>query len=186
MSPQMPAFDKFPAEADIIGRLLAGYGELEFALCQCIVQACNDFDTTVKILFRTRGERQRIKVADAIGRPLFRNIGHEDLFSEAIADMHFCTKIRNRYAHCNWRDDFTGQLGFVDLEEIAVGHATADLANLSTHYLDEPTLRHQLDYFVYVDRCLVFLNFEAQKSAGRLHSHPWTAPKKLQRPPERL
>jgi hypothetical protein len=32
----LPAFVQFPKEAAIIGRLLAGYGELEFDLCNCL------------------------------------------------------------------------------------------------------------------------------------------------------
>tara|TARA_R110002110_G_scaffold213752_1_gene427166 strand:- start:172 stop:720 length:549 start_codon:yes stop_codon:yes gene_type:complete len=182
----MPAFDTFPTEANIIGRLLAGYGELEFALCQCIAQARDDFDTTVKALFRTRGERQRVKVADALGRSIFRSLGYGDMFSEAVADMLFCTKLRNRYAHCNWHDDLSGKIGFVDLEEIAEGHAKARISNLTIHHLDEQVLAAQMNYFDYVDKCLVFLNFEAQKLGGRLDSHPWQIPKKIGRPIERL
>jgi hypothetical protein len=29
----MPCFDRFPREGNLIGRLLAGYGELELELC---------------------------------------------------------------------------------------------------------------------------------------------------------
>lgn len=35
----LPAFDRYPAEAAIIGRMLAGYGELEFGVCVCMKEA---------------------------------------------------------------------------------------------------------------------------------------------------
>ncbi len=67
----MPAFDRYPKEAKLIGRILAGYGELEFGLCHCVGQARNDLDMVLKVMFRARGEKQRIETADAIGRSQF-------------------------------------------------------------------------------------------------------------------
>jgi hypothetical protein len=37
MSTIMPCFDRFPKEGDLIGRLLAGYGELELEMCACVI-----------------------------------------------------------------------------------------------------------------------------------------------------
>ncbi len=48
----MPAFRRFPDEAAIIGRLLAGYAELEIDLLHCVSVIREDFDATLKAMFR--------------------------------------------------------------------------------------------------------------------------------------
>ena len=115
----LPAFDRYPQEAAIIGRLLAGYGELEFELYHCVAGITGDFDTVFKVMFRPRGETQRIDIADSMGRTRFRDVDLGDRFSEAVSDMRYCRKIRNQYAHCTWHNDYSGRFGFVQLEEIA-------------------------------------------------------------------
>ncbi len=71
----MPAFRKFTLEAAIIGRLLAGYAELEIDLLHCVALAREDFDAVLKAMFRARGETRRIDVADALGRQLYHAAG---------------------------------------------------------------------------------------------------------------
>ncbi len=183
MAPIMPAFDRYPKEAELIGKILAGYGDLEFALCHCVSQAHNDFDMVLKAMFRARGEAQRIKIADAMGHSQFGTLKMGGRFSQAIDDMHECRKIRNRYAHCNWHDDLTGGLGFVDLEEIAKKRKPADLTNLTIRRLNVAVLSQQVDYFSYVDDCLTYLNFEAQKRQGRIQNLTCPIPKKIPPPP---
>src|ERR1700738_2356229 len=62
----MPAFHVYHQEAAIIGRLLAGYGELEFLLCRCVAATLGgDLSKATRILFRSRGEEHRISAADA-------------------------------------------------------------------------------------------------------------------------
>ncbi len=179
----MPAFDRYPKEAELIGKILAGYGELEFSLCQCVSQVHNDFDMVLKTMYRARGEKQRIDIADAMGRSQFYILKLGDPFSEAIADIHECRKIRNRYAHCNWHDDLTGDLGFVDLEEIAKENRPAKLVDLTIRHLNVAILSQQTDYFSYLDRSLSCLNFEAQKRRGRIRTQPLPMPKTIPRPP---
>ena len=180
----VPQFQKFPAEGAIIGRLAVGYGSLESVLSSCVGMAKDDIDTVIKVMFRARGETQRIDVADAIGRPLYRALGLEDMFSEAIADMRFCMKIRNQYSHCQWHDDLTGRLCFVDMEEIAKPHAIiTDLLGLTFHYLVVDLLTEQEAYFVYVEDCLLFLNYDGRRLRGQFPSHALSKPKKVPRPP---
>src|SRR4051794_31432912 len=60
------AFQLCPEEGAIIGRLLAGYGELEVDLALCVAATLDDdVDTAFRIMFRLRGESQRIEIADA-------------------------------------------------------------------------------------------------------------------------
>jgi hypothetical protein len=48
----MPAFDRFVEEGNIIGRLLAGYGELELEMCACVAAVTNDLDAAIRKLNR--------------------------------------------------------------------------------------------------------------------------------------
>mgnify|MGYP003668968387 FL=1 len=178
----MPVFNDFPEEGMIIGRLLAGYGELEFDLCMCVAMAYGDFDKVLKAMFLFRGESKRITEGSNIGEPIFERFGLGQMFRSAIADMHQCRKIRNQFAHCNWHDDYSGKISFVVLEEIAKNSEPAELSNLSMRHIDTVLLAEQEAYFKYVSRCLTYLNFEGQKLTGKIHSHPWTIPEKQQRP----
>lgn len=183
----VPEFAKFADEGILIGRLLAGYGSLESALSSCVAMAKDDLDTVLKAMFRARGETQRIDIADAIGRPLYRAQGFVNEFSEAIADMRYCLKIRNQFAHCHWHDDLSGKLCFVDMEEIAKPHKPIkDLLDLTFHYLDVALLTAQESYFVYVGDCLLYLNYEGRHQRGKIPKHALAMPKKVPRPPPYL
>jgi hypothetical protein len=98
----MPAFGQFQQEAAVIGRLLAGYGELEYELMVCLWFTIGDLDTATRVVFRARGEEQRIITADTIMRPRYDAVGLINPYSEAVADMGWCRQIRNEYAHCHW------------------------------------------------------------------------------------
>src|SRR5215468_6824220 len=100
----MPAFHRFQSEAAIIGRLLAGYAELEIDLLNCVSQARADFDGTLKAMFRVRGETARINVGDALGRQAYLKLGLGPDFELAVSVIRHCLKIRNQYAHRNWYD----------------------------------------------------------------------------------
>jgi hypothetical protein len=179
----VPEFQRFSAEGAIIGRLLAGYGNLESALSSCVGMARDDIDMVIKAMFRPRGETQRIDVADALGRGAYRALALENQFSEAIADMRFCLKIRNQFAHCQWHDDRTGRLCFVDMQEIAEQNTViVNLLGLTFHYITVPLLTEQETYFEYVGGCLLFLNFEGQRKVGKISTPPQPIPKKVQRP----
>ena len=178
----LPAFIDFPEEGAIIGRLLAGYGELEFDAMVCVGTVISDHDVALKTMFRARGEKTRIDIADALGRRAYRNLGLENQFSEAIAAVQFCRRIRNQFAHCHWHNDLTGKLSFVRLTEIAGNNIEADLSNLTIHYVDVPLLELQETYFKFASRWLTYLNFEARKLAGSVATHPFEAPKKIDRP----
>lgn len=180
----MPAFRKFPDEAAIIGRLLTGYAVLEIDLMHCISMIREDFDATLKSMFRARGERHRIAVGDALGRHLYHDqqLGNE--FSMAIGAVRYCLKIRNQYAHCNWYDDLSGQLAFVNLEEIAEQNdKITDLDSLTINHIDVPTLQNQEIYFEYADRLLAWVNLEGQKRRGKISSHALSMPKPIGQPP---
>ena len=177
------AFQKFHQEAKIIGRLLCGYTELELDLMHCVQVVRDDFDTTLKILFRIRGESQRIAIADAFGRHYYHDLKLGTQFEMAIGSIQHCPRIRNQYAHCIWWDDNSDQLTFADLEEIAKGNATIkDFQNLTSLHLDVPCLQAQEKYFSYTDSLLLWVNYEGRFRAGKLPSHNRVNPPQLRQP----
>ncbi len=71
----MLCFDRFRVEGNIIGRLLAGYGELELEMCACVAATTGDLDGAIKKLFRMRGENKRIKTADSMMKRPYTSVG---------------------------------------------------------------------------------------------------------------
>jgi hypothetical protein len=64
-----PIHDRFPRLMPIIGRILVDYAEQEVDLLNCVqVIRGRDMNSTLKSMFRVRGEMNRIKIADALGR----------------------------------------------------------------------------------------------------------------------
>ena len=185
MATIMPAFDGFPEEGKIIGRLLAGYGELELMLCGCVAEARHDFNSTFKAMFRVRGETQRIHIADALGRDLYHTANLGRSFSEAIGDIRFCLKLRNQYAHCYWHDDFGRCLGVVELEETAKQNDCVfhnELIGLAKD-IDLPTLKTQEAFFVRTNHYFRYLLHAYQVWEGTKTTNPFALPKKEPRPP---
>lgn len=180
----MPAFESFPEEGAIIGRLLAGYGELELQLSRCVNSVRNDYDMVFRAMFRPRGETQRIDIADAIGRPAFASIKLETKFAMTISTIRHCLKIRNQYAHCYWTDDFGRSLGFVELEETARGCKNdVQIYSIPVNDIDIATLKQQEAYFIYARDWLRFLEHEGRLKNGLISSHPFQAPKQIMKAP---
>lgn len=139
------AFVLHPNEATIIGRLLAGYSELEFSLLVCLVAALNsDTPTAFKIMFRLRGESSRIDIADAIMHSRYKDAGLSSEYAEAIGAIRFCKDVRNQYAHAHWQGDMLGGLHFFDLENAAKQNTGG---SIKSKYVDVPLLTAQETYF---------------------------------------
>ncbi len=177
-----PIHRDFAAEMATIGRLLTDYGELEFALMHCVSCGRDDFDTVLKCMFRARGETQRIDIADALGRQIYRQFGLGTQFEMAIAAIRYCLKIRNQYSHCHWHA-YDERLCFVVLEKIAVTNSTlSGLDDLTFHFLDANLLTDQETYFRYTERCFTYLNYQGRAQTGKIPSNPFPWPK-IQKPP---
>ena len=162
------AFAQFPDEATLIGRMLAGYTDLELDLMNCVKSAREDLDTVLKAMYRARGETQRVEIADAFGRQAYRTVGLGTQFEMAIGAVRHCMKIRNQYSHCVWWNDNTGQLAFANLEEIAkLNDVVQDLRGMSVHHVSVQSLRSQFEYFEYASNLLIWVLHEANKKAGR-------------------
>lgn len=177
------AFLKFKDEAVIIGRLLAGYSDIEIALLHCVQWARDDLDTVLKAMYRTRGETQRIDVADAFGRQYYRALKLGTDFEMAIGAARFCLKIRNQYSHCLWYDDLSGNLTFTNFEELAKQHdLVSDFSKLTRCYVNVPLLQSQEDYFSHTENLLRYVNSEGRFLEGKLPNRIRLKPAQLAQP----
>lgn len=182
--PLIGAFDTFQAEGLLVGKILAGYAQLEVDLLHCIATARQDFNTTVKALFRTRGETQRLEIADALARARYHDLDLGTEFEMAIGAMRYCLKIRNQYAHCGWYDDLSGRLAFVNLETLAHrNEIIEDLTHLEVRHVTVALLEQQHEFLNYASRQLVWVNFQGGIAAGSNASHDLVKPKQIERPP---
>lgn len=162
------AFQDFPNEAALVGRMLAGYADLEIDLMHCAKAVRVDLDLALKIMFRSRGNAQRIDIADALARQPYHALGIGAQFETAISAVRYCLRIRNQYAHCTWWNDNSGQLAFANLEELAKANVTVtDLHGLTVHHVTVQHLEGQFAYFEYADNLLIWVIQEGNTRAGR-------------------
>src|SRR5262245_6142862 len=113
-------FQKFSAEGAAVGRLLAGYSNIEVGLMHCVQMARGgDLDTVLKKMFRIRGETRRINEAEKLGHADYVRLKLAGDFQKAIRVVRYCLKIRNQYSHWVRWGDCSGHLAFADLEELA-------------------------------------------------------------------
>jgi hypothetical protein len=177
----LPAFWRYPEEGKIIGRILAGYGELEFELADCLGAVLEDQDQAFRVMFRTRGEEQRIQTADALMRQAYSAIGFSAAYIETIDDLGWCKRTRNRYAHCHWYDTQEDGLCYFDVEGWAKKHVPLEFTNKK---LNLPVLQKQEAYFRYVQSSLWHLQEAMKKSKNMPVFGLHVRPAKIDRPPE--
>jgi hypothetical protein len=159
----MAPFSKFSEEGDTIGRLLAGYSNIEVSLFHAVHVATGDFDPALRKMFGLRSESKRIDAAEQLGLPEYQRLNLAAEFQEALTVMRHCLNIRNQYAHWVWLDDYSGQLAFANVEDLVKypGKVT-DFGNLNAHHVDAALLKAQEAYFVYADDLLLLVNYEGR------------------------
>lgn len=177
----MPAFMAFPNHAAIIGRILAGYGELEYLFASCFAATLGDRQSGIRAFFRIKGEDSRIQITSAIMRPKFDSVGMKDVYNETLGAMRWCKGTRNQYAHCHWAYDIEDGLYFTDFDK-AVKTETGDIM-LHVEHLDLEILKQQEAYFRYTLDLLRYLEPEYRKRVGELPSHRYEAPSVKTQPP---
>jgi|SRR5580704_10331580 hypothetical protein len=94
-----PAFKDCPDEALIIAHILGGYGELELLLALCLANVLGDNRKALRVLFRTRGETQRINTADALIASDYERAGLKAEYADALGAIRQSLKMRNSLAH---------------------------------------------------------------------------------------
>jgi hypothetical protein len=176
-------FQKFAVEGVIVGRLLAGYSNLEIGLMHCVQMARgNDLDTVLKKMFGKRGETRRINEAEKLFVSYPEHHGLLGDFQKALRLVRYCLKIRNQYAHGVWWDDHSGKLAFANMEELGIRKRKVhNLAKLEPYHVDAALLAAQEACFVYADEYLAWINYEGRKRAKTINSNPLKKPKPVKR-----
>jgi hypothetical protein len=167
-----PAFDRFPEEGTLIGRILSGFGEVEVTLCRNAAHATSLHNTLFKTFYAIRVTSTRIEVADRLMRPYFERHGLTAELNTAMGMVWHCLKIRNQYAHCNWADHQAAGLFFADLQNSA---ETADFSHDWKH-VDPSVLQEQFHYFAMTLELLEFTHHEMAVKLGQIPSHVWPRP----------
>jgi hypothetical protein len=157
----MAVFDEHPAEAFNLASILAGYGELEFCLQECLGTVLRDDGASVRLLFRIRSESQRIDAADSILRPAMKELGAEGAYGQMLGALRWCRSMRNTYAHCHWWGS-DGVLWYTNLAETA--KRLDDNVMLRFVAVDAALLTEQDAFFGYTAECLHHLRFLSLKA----------------------
>jgi hypothetical protein len=127
----MPAFSDWPQHAAVIGRILAGYGELEFRLSKLVgyamsagVEYSAGHRKALRALFEQRGEAARLKHAHLLVAGEMRKVvssPRRNVYEDAKKAMDECREFRNMFAHCHFdtlkHGRSTDGLFFVELED---------------------------------------------------------------------
>lgn len=193
--PFVPAFHRQKKSAAIVGKIIAGFGELEFQLASCVgdVFAAHTIRTHQRIvihrlecqtralrtLFRANTAQAKIKLARVLiwdfvtGDPQL-----EGPYSEAIGAVELCRNIRNNYAHAHWAATDARGLWFVKLQE----SAESPSFEMKYRFVSNDLLREQEAYLAYAHELLQLLGYRITSKAGLIRYRAPAAPKRL-RPP---
>lgn len=174
-------FMKFPEEGALVGRILAGYSEIEYELCLCLASVLQDLETAIRTLYRLRGEDGRLQVADALMRPHFYKIGLADSYNEMLGSVRWCKNVRNQYAHCQWWAEPEYGLFFHDLDELAKTAIGGQLIRFS--HVDVPLLTQQEKYLEYAAAWVLHLRSEIDRRGDTPPTRRWPAPTIIPQPP---
>jgi hypothetical protein len=185
----MPCFNPNAAFAEgiILGRLLAGYGELEMEMCACLIAVEYQFDSPVREIFGKPGAEKRIKLAKKLLMNDFTNAGLQAGLAEALGDMDWCREIRNQYAHCQWFWTSQDGLCFVNLESLARQSTPITQLTSARFPVSAALLTEQEDFFFYVKCCFKHLSdaykdWDRKQTAPRKPSYVFPKPSKVARP----
>jgi hypothetical protein len=186
----MPCFglNQAYAEGVVIGRLLAGYGELEVSMCACLIAVEGTFDPPVRTLFEKRGEKKRIDNAKQALSAEFAKANLLMELTETLDDMDWCREIRNQYSHCQWYWTSHEGLCFVNLEEAANQPAMILALTEDKHPINVALLEKQEEFFWYVKQCFMSLEdayktWDRRQAQKPVRSQDYPRPLKLARPP---
>jgi hypothetical protein len=182
----MPVFKSFQEEGKIVGRLLAGYGELEFRLFGCLAATMDNDADALRIIFGVRRAESRIQRADKQMRGAYRNVGLHADYLEAIADLNWCRLLRNQYAHSHWYEGRTKTnrkfgLSILNLEKSAEAAVSGPFMT-RRDYINIGLLHQQEEYYIYLSDCLLFLEMEYQRLVEKIPGHSYVRPTRMPRP----
>lgn len=134
----------------------------------------------MRALYRQPATTGRIEVADAALKPMLTAHGLAEEYRISMDAVAYCLRVRNQFAHCNWRDHPEAGLFFTDLTEAA---ARDGIFTFVWRHIDPPLLERQAAYFGYVMEWLTYLDIELSIRAGKLSISSWPKPAELELPP---
>ena len=173
----MPVFLDAPEEANIIGRLITGYGELEFDLAMCLSRFTHDRESAFRAMFRVRSEGGRLHIAESLLFGPLTSLGLRNEYTDVKGAMRYCLRIRNQYAHCHWGEYNNRKPYFINMEEEVKKDIPKD------HYdymgVSLKILKDQELYYAYTQNCLWFLSHEVDVKRQKLKRQPFSMPSKL-------
>jgi hypothetical protein len=178
------AFDRHKRLGEIIGRMVIEYGEMEWDLCLFVGHVIDNPDTALKAMYRSRGETQRIDVADALVRNRLEVGKLRTTYEETLAHMRRCLKFRNQYAHTNWVDIPSEGLCYINFECAASSDKEADVNTLPRFCLNQEIVEDQQRFFVEVFQNLRYLSMEIQARNGSVSHQGFHYIKPIARPLE--
>jgi hypothetical protein len=165
----------------LLGRILAGFGDVEFAMQRCVGAAIYNNTAATRALFRLLGSDVRLNVADALMRPAYDRAGMSNQYNEALGATRYSKSIRNQYAHAHWVYSKEAGCFFTSLEKEA--KKSGDVLSLDFKHVDWPLLHQQKDYLIYSLAWWYYLCYELQLRQGKSPSHTWRVPKIIAQPP---
>ena len=173
----MPAFDRFPVEGAIIGKMVVGYGELEMDWLTCLEAVFGNFKTAARVMYRLRTEANRFDVGDAVLKPYYEKLDMSADYDQAYGVFNRCKKIRNNHAHCHWADS-AGNLFYTIFEDAV--KSRGDDSSLSFFHVDLKLLQKQLDLFEHCQDHLMYLRYEARARTHKQTQALYLKPKTMQ------
>lgn len=183
----MPCFVQFPECGNLVGRLLAGYGELEVEMCLCLSEVMDgNFDGAMKILFVRMSAEDRQKLAKRTMSAPFSCAGLSTEFEETMVAMNWCRKIRNQYAHSQWYFTTEGGIAIINLEEIVQKAENVGPIASYRRPIDRILLAQQDAYFLYTKRLFLHLSdaYRRIRSADSLTKRQKALPLTFPLPPK--
>ena len=159
--PLMPCFESSQAEEEgkIIGKILAGYGELEVTVLSCLVAVEGQLDLPIRQLFGRMSAERRINLARKRLLPDFTKAGLGAEMKEALRELDWCRELRNQYAHCQWGWTSADGLFFANLERLADQQNPISNVMDQRCYIDVPLLQEQEAYCNYVREFFTYLGY---------------------------
>ena len=172
----MPAFSDWPEEAAVIGRILAGYGELEFRLSKLVGYAMGGeysaaHRKALRVLFQRRGEAARLELAHTLAADELRKVvaspSGRNVYEDAKKAMDECREFRNMLAHCHFgtlkHGRRTDGLFFVSLENAVKPKREKPLARMTSlpQGLDPIELRWQSASYERLREIEAFFDYTA-------------------------
>jgi hypothetical protein len=178
----MPAFASFPNEGAIIGRLLTGYGEIEYLYAMCLASVVEDEDSALRALFILRGERSRLDVSHELMRAAYKKAGLSNKYDPTHTATKFCLTVRNAFSHCLWAHDLSAGLFYVDLEDTAE-RKTFDFRSAHEWRHVDLTLLSNIElYFINTSQPLKWVAAEYRVYSGKVRKNTFQWPKGIPQP----